>query len=742
MNKRKAFIWLTVAALVLPLWGCAQPKDYSEQMTFSPPEILSSVSVSNGAAEEQLYATSGDLSLYIDERKAAFSVADEKGNRWSSIPLGTPDDAAADELLGLIQVHYADQMGNTYELNAMTHSVRKGTAKVMKISGGARIEFSFLEYGFVVPIHITLCKTGVELSVISAQIEENNDLFRLTSVDVAPYFHAAEQDKDGYIFLPDGSGALLDWKQVVDPSVEYRQYVYGRDPSIVQLTKMAQLQTVRLPVFGLIQENTGYTAILTQGESRAAINATAAGKRNQYSNVYAEFIYRESALVKVEKKNQTVTIIENSHTTVPQQTIRYCLMSGEDLSYTDMADAYRSYLMEEEGMTLSAGANGAPLIVEFYGGVMKQQFVMGFPVEQVVALTAFDDAVNILTALKEAGVDNVLVNYTQWQKDATGAAIQTTVQPEGNLGGNRDLQKLLDYCKEQKVSIYLDANLTRMAQSAWGYDKKNDSASSVRRDPAMQYPYGVNTGDADVTSPVFHLKVSKIPVTAEKLAASAAEYAISGLSSSAMGDLLYSDYSKQAITRDHAEYFWSETLQTLASAKGSLIVSGGNAYALNHADLILDAPMDDSGLLLTARQIPFYQIALHGLVDLSVTALNDETDVRRAFLKAVETGSCLKWRWIARNEDELVETDYSHIISSRYENWIGTAAEQYQQAQALLNRIAGCTVQTHETLANHPDVVRVVWSDGTQVLVNYGTESASVNGVTVPAQSFAVKEGS
>ena len=152
--------------------------------------------------------------------------------------------------------------------------------------------------------------------------------------------------------------------------------------------------------------------------------------------------------------------------------------------------------------------------------------------------------------------------------------------------------------------------------------------------------------------------------------------------------------------------------------------------------------MDDSGLLLTARQIPFYQIALHGLVDLSVTALNDETDVRRAFLKAVETGSCLKWRWIARNEDELVETDYSHIISSRYENWIGTAAEQYQQAQALLNRIAGCTVQTHETLANHPDVVRVVWSDGTQVLVNYGTESASVNGVTVPARSFAVKEGS
>jgi hypothetical protein len=393
-------------------------------------------------------------------------------------------------------------------------------------------------------------------------------------------------------------------------------------------------------------------------------------------------------------------------------------------------------------MTLSAGANGAPLVVELYGGVMKQQFVMGFPVEQVVALTAFEDAVNILKALKAAGVDNVLVNYTQWQKDATGAAIQTTVQPEGNLGGNRELQKLLDYCKDQNVRIYLDANITRMAQSAWGYDKKNDSASSVRRDPAMQYPYGVNTGDADVSSPIFNLKVSKIPVTAQKLASDAAKFAITGLSSSAMGDLLYSDYSKQAITRDHAEYFWNESLQSLANAKGSLILSGGNAYALKTADLILDAPMEDSGLLLTSRQIPFYQIALHGLIDLSVTALNDETDIQRAFLKAVETGSYLKWRWIAQNEDELVETDYSHIISSRYENWIDTAASQYQQAQALLNRVAGCTVEKHETLKNHPDVVSVVWSDGTQVLVNYGAESVHVQSVTIPAQSFAVKEGS
>ena len=740
MKKRRAFIWLTLAALMLSLVGCGTPSGDGEDISFQTPEILSSVSASQGAAGETLYAETEGFRLYIDEQKAAFAVTDTSGHRWSSIPAGTADDPSADALLGLIQVHYADQMGNTYELSSMTHSVRKGGAQVMRIENGARIEFSFPEQGLKVPVHITLCRSGVEISVITAQIEETNPLFRLISVAVAPYFHAAESTADGYILLPDGSGTLLDWKQVTDPSVEYKQYVYGRDASIVMTERSAQAETIRLPVFGILWGDTACTAILTEGASRATLNATAAGKRNSYSNAYAEFLYRDSAMVKIEKKNQTVTIIEDSHTTVPTQTVRYCLTSGKDLSYVDMAAAYRDYLLNEGGITPSAGTQGAPLVIELYGGVMKQQFVMGFPVEQVVPLTTFDDAAAIVSKLKDSGVNNILINYTQWQKDATGAGIRTDLVPEGKLGGKRDLQNLLSLCGNG-VSVYLDTNINRMATSTWGYNTNYDAASSVRRDPAMQYFYDPATGKADLSAPIFHLKVGKLPATAEKTAQSAAKYPLSGLSTTYLADLLYSDFSKYAITRDRAEAYWQDSLAALESATGHLLVSGGNAYALPYADLILDAPMGDSGFLLTARSVPFYQIALHGIVDLSVTALNEAQDVQSAFLKAVETGSCLKWRWIARNENELVETDYNSIISARYENWIDTASQQYLQAAELLERVAGCTVVSHEYLTQDGSAVRVVWSDGTEVVVNYSENALSVGSVSVPAQSFAVKEG-
>lgn len=738
----KKFIWLALAAvLTLNLCACSAPVSYLDKMEpYTPPQILSTVTAGSAGAGEKCYAERNGFSLYVNEANATFSVTDANGNRWNSCPNGAAEEMAVDELTGLIQVHFADQMGNTYELNSLTNSVATGHARIHAISGGARIEFTFAEYGFVVPVHVTLCDTGVEFSVITADIRENNALFKLTSVDVAPYFHAAHETAEGYIFLPDGAGALLDWSRVTDPSVEYRQYIYGRDAAIVQMSQTAQAEPIRLPVFGILQNGTAVTAIVTEGASRTALNATAAGKRNAYSNVYAEFIYRETALVKVEKKNQTVTVVETSNTAVPVQTVRFCLMSGEDLSYVDMADAYRQYLLQDCAVTPTAGDRGAPLVLEFCGGVMKQQFVMGFPVEQVVPLTTFADAQRILAKLREAGADNILVNYTQWQKDATGAGIQTQIQPEGNLGGAKALKQLTEFCQQQGISLFLDANTNRMMASTFGYDKKNDAASSVRRDPAMQYPYRVNTGDAIVGSPSFLLAVSRLPQTAQKLAESAENYGITGLSSTFLGDILYSDFCKAAITRDHAELFWNDALQSLSQAKGKLLVSGGNAYALAYADVVMDAPTGDSGFLITCESVPFYQIALHGVVDLTTAAINCQADPTRAFLQAVETGSCLKWSWIARNQDELVETEQNDMISWRYENWLRMAASQYARAGSLLQKLAGCTVVEHARLPGYADVVRVLWSDGTEVIVNYEGREVQIDGRTIPATDFAVRE--
>lgn len=747
MKKAKTLAQLLLCAMAAQLLsGCVPAAEIDPVPQSEPTKILSSVSVLDAAEGEKEYARCDGYTLCVDERNAVFSVEDANGNRWDSIPADYAEDPQArgdaQKLLGsLIQIHYADQLGNINVLSSRKDSVEKGTAVVMKIENGVRMEFRFEKYGFLIPVEILLRTNGIEISLVSADVRENNDSYRLLSVDVAPYFSAARAEQNGYMLVPDGAGALIDWKNAVDISQDYSQYVYGRDAAITLMEQGTLSETVRLPVFGMLHDGTGFTAFLTEGAPRAKLNASVAGKRSSFSNVYSEFIYRDSNLVRIEKKDQVVRIVEPSHTAAPRQSVRYVLMAGPDLDYVDMAAIYRDYLQTEMKVQPVTQQGSAPMVLELFGGVMKQQFVMGFPVDRVVPLTTFEDAGRIISELQAAGVNDLVVSMTQWQKDATGAAIQRVISPEGMLGGKRDLEELLKQCAQKNVSFYLDANINVMAQSAFGFNKKNDAASSVRREPAMQYPYSINTGEAKVSSPIFYLTPKKMVWAANSLAQSASKYSLAGLAASTLADVLYSDFDKIAVTRDQSEQIWQAAMEELKGAAGSLLVSGGNAYALPNASLVMDAPMESSQFLLESRSVPFYQIVLHGLVPMSTTSLNEMANVRRGFLKAVETGTYLKWRWIAGNEEKLRDTDFNYIISARYDNWIEVASSQYAEAGSLLAQLSDCTIVGHEQLEGYEDVVRVRWSDGTTVLINYGASAVSVDGITVEAEAFTVEGG-
>jgi hypothetical protein len=767
MKKSKAIKWLALLTLTaMLLTSCAAVKDYKDVMIqeVEIPEALSTINVAAATAGVKLYAQNENFSLYVDEKNATFWVVDKDGNLWSSAPMLPAEDVSAAPQyadaasMSMVRINYCNQLNVLDERSSYDDCVLTGKAEVKKLANGVRFEFNFEKYGIFIPVQVLLCKDGVEISLINSGVVEATESNKLTSIDVAPFFHAPSAGAEGYFMVPDGEGALMDWN-AVPKAGEYRGFVYGRDSAIMVYQKNNNLQDIRLPVFGAqfkapmpqtedetvapAEVNTnarlGYTAIITRGAARAAINANIRGGSNPYHHAYTEYIYREIANVEVDRKTELQPYVEPSHTTIPLQTTRYVLMTGEELDYVDMAQVYRNYLQNECGLTNKTKADSAPLVVELFGGVMKQQFVMGFPVDQVVALTSYEDARNIVKMLKTAGIDELIINYTEWQMDGTGAAIQESLKAESKLGGNKGLQSLIDLCKQENISLYLDVNSTRMAKNAWGYNTRVDSASSVRWDPAMQFQINVNTGKANKLETTFLLKPYKMLAVSEMLAQSADDFDVTGLSSSALGEMLYSDFAKKGTTtRDHAEYFWKDAIAALQQAKGELLLSGGNEYALGNATMILDSPSGNSGYLCETRVIPFYQIALHGIVPMTTNPLNNADNSREAFLHAIETGTYLKWDWTARNQDELVETSYNDIISSHYENWMDLAVAQYKEAQGLLKLVSDCTIVEHEQVS--ADVVRVLWSNGTEVFVNYGSTAAEIDGIQIGAENFAMRE--
>lgn len=259
-----------------------------------------------------------------------------------------------------LQVEYADKIGNISSVNGKTASVNKDGLSCRKTTGGAVLTFSFPKEGFVIPLEFTLTEDALDVAILAGEIQETNDAYRLTTLSLLPYFGAAGSEEDGYLFVPDGSGALIEWNKTGGVLDDYSQYVYGREPatSKMQLDKLEE--TAYLPVFGLKKGETAFVGIITQGAGRAIVNASVSGKRCSYSNVYVQFIYRDSEMVKIEQKNQTVRVLEKTPAAAERYGVRYAFLSGEEANYTGHGPPIRK--LAHAGFPLQKGGRRRPAV--------------------------------------------------------------------------------------------------------------------------------------------------------------------------------------------------------------------------------------------------------------------------------------------------------------------------------------------------------------------------------------------
>ena len=138
--------------------------------------------------------------------------------------------------------------------------------------------------------------------------------------------------------------------------------------------------------------------------------------------------------------------------------------------------------------------------VELPGGVMRQESILGIPVNRVVPLNAYDDVAALAERLQNAGASSLVLNYVNWAKGGTESRLTVDMAPEGGLGGSSAFRRMLqDIEALSGVNLYLDLNLTDMMHNQWGYSTKYSASQSVMKEPAIQYPYKMSTFQIDST---------------------------------------------------------------------------------------------------------------------------------------------------------------------------------------------------------------------------------------------------
>ncbi len=96
--------------------------------------------------------------------------------------------------------------------------------------------------------------------------------------------------------------------------------------------------------------------------------------------------------------NRKLTVYEQGKINQPNLTVGYYPLAKENLSYVDIAEAYRNYLIEQKGFKDKSDNITNSYYLDLYGGTIKAQSIAGFPVNLETAATTYEQAQEIIKA--------------------------------------------------------------------------------------------------------------------------------------------------------------------------------------------------------------------------------------------------------------------------------------------------------------------------------------------------------
>lgn len=455
-------------------------------------------------------AENGRFELMANEDGTIAVLDKGSGHLYESNPAGEDPLATGvnkTNLMSQMYVTFTDQEGNVTTKNSLTDCVNKGWLTYSGTEdGGIRFLYDFQNAGFEIPVEYRLSDKGLTAQIMVGGIVEGKEDsgYCLTDIAFLPYFGAAGMESEGYLFVPDGSGALIYLNNDKASYGAYSQMVYGRDTALVTEKLSAQSETARLPVFGMKAGGTGFVAVISEGDTNAAINAMTSGRLCSYNNVYASFRYRPftrstflqgNAYASDGRGGGSVVSLTVSSVVpkVEAYSIEYILLSGEDLDYVDMAEAYRGYLKDRYGFGEGNRAEDAPFYLNLLGGLRAEKYILGVKSHVMEPLTTFAQAKEILGRLENAGIDSIALKYEGWQKGGLESEIPADISFEGKLGGKSGFSDLMDYAGKKGIEVFMDFDFVNLYEGGNGISAFSDAAQTVGATPAYQYTYNFNT---------------------------------------------------------------------------------------------------------------------------------------------------------------------------------------------------------------------------------------------------------
>ena len=566
---------------------------------------------------------------------------------------------------------------------------------------------------------------------------EGKDEYPIYSITPLPFFGAGGKEDDGYLLVPEGGGAIINFNNGKLSQNSYYANLYGWD---MALGRDAVVHNTRIyyNTFGISEGDDFFLCIMEEGVPYAAVQADISGHFNSYNyaNVAYSITPREQYDVSEIANSSVYTYLKQ----LPDETLTQRYRFVDSGSYVDMAKIYQSYLKDKyTGYFTMNEDTQAPVTVEIVGAVDKVKQIVGVPVSRPLELTTYQEAQAMIEELYDEGFTNMSVKLSGWCNGGINQKVLNRVKTISDLGSKKDLMNTISSAQNLGVDVYLDG-VTQYANNSNifdGFFSIRDSARFLSKERAELFQYSAVTYTEREGWKSFYLLHPDLAAKmTDNLVAATDRYG-AGVSFRDTGMDLSADYYKRNTVSRQAVMQQQETeLKDIADTGKKIMINMGNDYAVPYSDVITNMDLQGSEYTILDEYVPFYQIALHGYVNYMGFPLNLSGDSEKSLLNAAEYGAGLYYTVMKESPFTLQNTLYTQYYGADYDTWHDRILSTYTRYNEELGHTFNQEMINHEMLQE--DVSCTTYEDGTKVYVNYAHSDVLTPDGTVPARDYLV----
>jgi len=661
------------------------------------------------------------LAFYLWEELGTARVVDKRsGFVWGSLPEYNPGNLNATWrgiAHSLVSIEHFNESAHLTMIGGSHDTVNRR----FNVDGNVlTVDMYFTVQSIGFTFTLTLSDKAITFELLDETIVEDG-VFSLASVLFWPFLGATVGDEvPGYIFVPDGPGALMRFRSPMNYINVFDARVFGSDLGIDPLHQVNDLlsfrpndfmvpeQTIHFPVFGMVHGvgQNGIFSILEHGEEYAFIRATPSGDRTDYNWVAARFTYRQIFHQPVTRAGTGVRTMQiESNNVNPRQTFYF--FTGDAACYVGFARFYREYLGLENRMP---DIEDIPLMIDFIMNDIEQGFFF-----TTTRNATHPDVVREATAhLMAYATDNLHINLKGWQRRGlSGHHMMRVHRPR------RPIRTLAEDIAEMdaRISFYLNPLRGTTVQIPNNRVGTTHSQSSIE---VQRDNHTIWLGTRVYAKPRAALSTFERQVEAlENLGI--------GITLDDIPGLLFSEHGRaESLTRDDVRELYTYQTRTM----GLTPMYRPNVYMLPYAESFLATPVVNSQFLFQSDTVPFLQIVLSGTMPLFAPYANVSFHSPIDILRHIDYNIYPTFLLTGLENHYLMRTTLVDFHSTAYSNWRDTIVFIYTEINNVLRNVIGQEFLDRTVLEE--GIVRNRYETGI-ILVNYTAYDFVYNGVTVAA---------